>query len=36
MLYTIDGKFIIKEGFEAENIKTKSKNNTTLDIFQSI
>jgi len=33
MLYTIDGKFIIKEDFEAENIKTKSKNDTTLDIF---
>ena len=33
MLYTASGKFIIKENFETENLKTKSKDNNTLDIF---
>ncbi len=33
MLYTTDGNFIIKEGFETEMLKIKSKDDTTLDIF---
>ena len=33
MLYTIDGNFIIKEGFETEFVKTKSKDNNKLDMF---
>ena len=33
MLYTTDGKFIIKEHFETEKLETKSKNDNTLDIY---